>query len=208
MNKTMTTLAAAALTAVAAPVMAQSSVTLFGVIDLAARSVDNGATQKQLATNGLNSSRLGFRGTEDLGGGLKANFWLEGAVNADDGTGAAAGGGQNWQRRATLGLQGPTDFVTAADPARYATQDSHVRFLGGLWLGVGLLFVAAAWRLRSLKAAVQAALVLIVIGGLARLSAQRFDVLLGPDILGSFVAEVALMPVLLLWSTRVARAAA
>lgn len=106
MNKTMTTLAVAALTAVAAPVMAQSSVTLFGVIDLAARSVDNGATQKQLATNGLNSSRLGFRGTEDLGGGLKANFWLEGAVNADDGTGAAAGGGQNWQRRATLGLQG------------------------------------------------------------------------------------------------------
>jgi hypothetical protein len=106
---------------------------------------------------------------------------------------------------ATLGLQGSTDFVAATDPARYAVQDSHVRFLGGLWLGLGLLFVTAAWRLRSLRAAVQAALVMVIIGGLARLSAQRFDVLLGPDILGSFVAEVALMPLLLLWSTRVAR---
>ena len=102
MNKTTTTLAAAALLAVAAPAMAQSSVTLFGVIDLAARSVDNGATQRQLAASGLNSSRLGFRGTEDLGGGLKANFWLEGAITADDGNAA----GQTWQRRATVGLQG------------------------------------------------------------------------------------------------------
>ena len=102
MNKTMTTLAAAALTAVAAPAMAQSSVTIFGVIDLAARSVDNGAAQKQLAASGLNSSRLGFRGVEDLGGGLKANFWLEGAITADDGNAA----GQTWQRRSTIGLQG------------------------------------------------------------------------------------------------------
>lgn len=105
---------------------------------------------------------------------------------------------------ATLGLQGPTDFVTATDPAAFAAQDSHVRFLGGLWLGVGLLFAASAWRLRALKPALQAALVLIAIGGLARLSAGRPDVVFGPAILASFVAEVALMPLLLLWSTRVA----
>ena len=102
MNKTMTTLAIAALAAVSAPALAQSSVTLFGVIDLAARSVDNGASQKQLAASGLNSSRLGFRGTEDLGGGLKANFWIEGAIDADTGNAT----GQTWQRRSTIGLQG------------------------------------------------------------------------------------------------------
>jgi predicted porin len=102
MKTTTTTLAAAALMAIAAPAMAQSSVTIFGVIDLAARSVDNGVSQKQLAASGLNSSRLGFRGTEDLGGGLKANFWLEGAINADDGNAS----GQTWQRRSTIGLQG------------------------------------------------------------------------------------------------------
>lgn len=102
MNKTTTTLAAAALLAVAAPAMAQSSVTVFGVIDLAARSVDNGSSQKQLAKDGLNSSRLGFRGVEDLGGGLKANFWIEGALDADTGNAT----GQTWQRRSTIGLQG------------------------------------------------------------------------------------------------------
>ncbi len=102
MNKTTTTLAAAALLSLAGSAMAQSSVTVFGVIDLAARSVDNGASQYQLAGSGLNSSRLGFRGTEDLGGGLKANFWIEGAINADDGNAT----GQTWQRRSTIGLQG------------------------------------------------------------------------------------------------------
>jgi hypothetical protein len=106
---------------------------------------------------------------------------------------------------ATLGLQGPTDFMAITDPQAFAAQDSHVRFLGGLWLGVGLLLTAAAWRLRALKPAVQVVLALIVVGGLARFSALRPDVLFGPQIVGSFLAEVALMPLLLLWSTRVAR---
>jgi hypothetical protein len=106
---------------------------------------------------------------------------------------------------ATLGLQGPTDFMAITDPQAFAAQDSHVRFLGGLWLGVGLLLAVAAWRLRALKPAVQVVLALIVVGGLARFSALRPDVLFGPQIVGSFLAEVALMPLLLLWSTRVAR---
>lgn len=106
---------------------------------------------------------------------------------------------------ATLGLQGPTDFMAITDPQAFAAQDSHVRFLGGLWLGVGLLLAVAAWRLRALKPAVQVVLALIVVGGLARFSALRPDVLFGPQIVGSFLAEVALMPLLLLWSTKVAR---
>ncbi len=93
---------ALAASAIAAPAFAQSSVTIFGVIDLAARAVDNGDTQYQLASSGLSTSRLGFRGVEDLGGGLKANFWLEGQLDADNGNAT----GQTWQRRATIGLQG------------------------------------------------------------------------------------------------------
>ena len=107
---------------------------------------------------------------------------------------------------ATLGLQGSNDFIAVTNPPAFAAQDSHVRFLGGLWLGVGLVFAAAAWRLRALKPALQVLLVLIVMGGLARFSALRPDVLFGPQIVGSFLAEIALMPLLLLWSTRVARA--
>jgi predicted porin len=78
-----------------------SSVTLFGVIDLSARYTNNGNdTRFDLATDGLASSRLGVRGVEQLGGGMTASFWFEGAVNADDGT----AGGQTWRRRQTASL--------------------------------------------------------------------------------------------------------
>ena len=108
-------LALAALTAFVGAASAQSSVTLFGVVDVAVRNVDNGANDlTSLSTDGNASSRLGFRGVEDLGGGLKAGFWLEGALAADVGGGAKAaanaiGSGvdkQDWQRRATVSLMG------------------------------------------------------------------------------------------------------
>ena len=96
-------LALAALTAFAGAASAQSSVTLFGVVDVSARYVEYGdAGQYQLAQDGNASSRLGFRGVEDLGGGLKAGFWIEGAMNPDTGT----AGGQTWQRRTTVSLMG------------------------------------------------------------------------------------------------------
>ena len=64
-------IALAALTAFAGVASAQSSVTLFGVVDLNARNVKNGSNdQSTLSTDGNASSRLGFRGVEDLGGCL------------------------------------------------------------------------------------------------------------------------------------------
>jgi predicted porin len=72
----------------------------------------------QLSRSGYNSSRLGFRGTEDLGGGLSASFWLEGDLNNDDGRagGTIAAGNQgntvtrgsgfNFNRRSTVSLAG------------------------------------------------------------------------------------------------------
>ncbi len=67
---------------------AQSSVTLFGIVDANGRFVknDGSARRLSLSTDGINSSRLGFRGIEDLGGGLRAGFWLEAGVNPDTGT--------------------------------------------------------------------------------------------------------------------------
>jgi predicted porin len=103
MKKISLGLAAFALIAGSASVSAQSSVTVFGVIDLAARSVTNDTTQRRLEASGLSSSRLGFRGIEDLGDGLKAGFWLEGALTADDGNAT----GMLWQRRATVSLLNP-----------------------------------------------------------------------------------------------------
>lgn len=109
-------LALAALTAFAGAASAQSSVTLFGIVDLSARSVKNGSagTLKTLGTNGQASSRLGFRGVEDLGGGLRAGFWLEGDISGDVGGGGKTAANANgstadpmtWTRRATVSLNG------------------------------------------------------------------------------------------------------
>mgnify|MGYP003551087525 CR=1 FL=1 len=73
-------LALAVLGAFAGAASAQSSVTLFGIVDVNARYVDNnGVKQYQLSQDGINSSRLGFRGSEDLGGGMAASFWVAGS---------------------------------------------------------------------------------------------------------------------------------
>src|SRR5574337_1206212 len=115
-------LALAALGAYAGAVSAQSSVTVFGVVDESINYIENknaaGDKNKSwyLAANQLNSNRLGFRGVEDLGGGLQAGFWLEAGMN--NGTGFAGGGsgqvsngdstganqGQLFNRRSTVSL--------------------------------------------------------------------------------------------------------
>jgi predicted porin len=97
--------AAAALTALAGLAHAQSSVTLFGVVDTSLRSVTNGGIKAlQMSTDGLANSRLGFRAEEDLGGGLKAGAWLEAAMNPDSGT--INPSGKFWHRRSTVSLYG------------------------------------------------------------------------------------------------------
>ena len=115
-------LALAALTAFAGVASAQSSVTLFGIVDLNLRNQDNGSagSRKSLSQDGLASSRLGFRGVEDLGGGMKAGFWIEGGLSAD--TGAQGGGNgisgvtASWNRRSTVSLMvGPSEIRLGRD---------------------------------------------------------------------------------------------
>jgi predicted porin len=80
-------LIALAVLAASGAAMAQSSVTLYGVADAGVTYV-NGLTTGLACDSGANkTSRLGFRGVEDLGGGLKANFVLEGGFNLDNGDG-------------------------------------------------------------------------------------------------------------------------
>jgi len=84
-------LIALAVLAAAGAASAQSSVTLFGVVDVTlAYGKGEFSDKTSLSNNGYNSSRLGFRGTEDLGGGMSASFWLEAGISPDDGTGAAS----------------------------------------------------------------------------------------------------------------------
>jgi len=78
-------IAAAVAGILAAPAMAQ--VTVYGIMDLAVRSSspDVGPSTTTMESGSFYTSRLGFKGTEDLGGGLKASFTLEGKVDADTG---------------------------------------------------------------------------------------------------------------------------
>jgi predicted porin len=115
-------LIALAVMAAAGAASAQSSVTLFGIVD-ATLTIGRGSVsdKTQITDSGYNSSRLGFRGTEDLGGGMSASFWLEAGLNNDNGTGdptntnnqatgTVAGGagtqGLTFNRRSTVSLAG------------------------------------------------------------------------------------------------------
>lgn len=83
-----TVLAAAALSLATGAAFAQSSLQLYGVVDLSVENVkvDGTAGITRVSTSNAATSRIGFKGTEDLGGGLKANFVLESAVGADVGS--------------------------------------------------------------------------------------------------------------------------
>ena len=71
---------------------AQSSVTLFGTVDATVQQVrgDSNGRVTRMVEGGLTSNRVGFRGTEDLGGGLAASFHLEAGIAMDDGQGAGS----------------------------------------------------------------------------------------------------------------------
>lgn len=96
----------AALTVAAGASAQSSNVTLFGVADVSVAHIStSGKNVTGLANGGNSSSRLGFRGVEDLGNGLKAGFWLEGGINVDDGS-AGTGTGFRFDRRSTVSLMG------------------------------------------------------------------------------------------------------
>lgn len=115
MKKTLIALAAVAATSAA---FAQSSVTLYGILDANYGTRTTTLTESGVGyantlfknkvtglsdggPNGISTSRWGVRGTEDLGSGMKANFVLETALSVNDGVGTGS-----FQRRSLVGLSG------------------------------------------------------------------------------------------------------
>jgi predicted porin len=98
-------LVALAVLAASGASFAQSSVTLYGLADIWVGQVDDGSqTQTKIDSGGVNTSRWGIKGSEDLGGGLKAIFKLEQGFKLDTGAGDTAG--QAFSRQAYVGLAG------------------------------------------------------------------------------------------------------
>ncbi|NTV09349.1 MAG: porin [Zoogloea sp.] len=104
MQKKLIALAVAGLASTGA--FAQSSVTVYGVADAYVAKVSANDRQSSPVVNsgGLASSRLGFKGVEDLGNGLKALFVLEYGLTIDQNSGVGAGG--NMARQQMVGLTG------------------------------------------------------------------------------------------------------
>lgn len=119
MRKSLVGLAVLATTSAA---FAQSSVTFFGVLDATlsrgSASGTGSASKTSMGSGGYSTPRIGLRGTEDLGGGMWAGFWLEGQVFNQDGSAGretatgnqsnttTKGAGLNFSRRSTVSLGG------------------------------------------------------------------------------------------------------
>lgn len=133
MKKSLIALAAVAASGAA---FAQSSVTVFGVVDTSVAYEKGDESWSGMQNGGLSTGRLGFRGTEDLGGGLKANFWLEGQVDTDNG-----GNGFNFKRRSTVGLSGNFGEVRLGRELTAAYNAvSRYDVFGDVGYGASLLF--------------------------------------------------------------------
>ncbi|MGF6758657.1 porin [Paraburkholderia sp. GAS42] len=112
--KTAGALGGAVIALASQQAFAQSSVTLYGVADVSVRYLTNtnaNNDNRLYMTNGaVTNSRWGVKGTEDLGGGLKAIFRLESGINLQDGS--FADSGRMFNRAAYVGLDSKYGTVT------------------------------------------------------------------------------------------------
>jgi predicted porin len=117
-----TLIAAAALATLSTGVMAQSSVQIYGRanVTIERQKFEGGSSEWTMQNN---ASRIGFRGTEDLGGGLKAGFVLEHGFNINDGRQTQSA---FWARQSEVNLGGSFGMVRLGNftsEAYYATAD-------------------------------------------------------------------------------------
>ncbi|HET9645906.1 MAG TPA: porin [Burkholderiaceae bacterium] len=103
-QKTAVCAAAGLLAMLCGAAHAQSNVTIYGLLDVFLEYGKANAHAFREQSGGLNGSRLGFKGTEDLGGGLKANFVLEHGLLVDSGGLHDSSGKSFWNRQIHVGL--------------------------------------------------------------------------------------------------------
>jgi len=107
-------LIAGLLSSIGATAFAQSNVTMYGLADAYVGYGKSSDTFKQIRVGegGYAASQLGFRGTEDLGGGMKANFNVEMGISLDTGNGNLPGPSLAFTRQSWVGLSGNWGAVT------------------------------------------------------------------------------------------------
>ncbi len=102
----------------------------------------------------------------------------------------------------SLGWGGQTDFFRVTNMHDYLVQDSHVRFVAGPWLGIGLFFLVAATNLQKYRLNLSFSFMLIFLGGILRLLQGHFEITFTLPIIASLIAELIGMPLLYWWLMR------
>jgi predicted porin len=120
MKKTL--IAAAVLATVGSAAFAQSSVQIYGRVNVTIERQKAGDADNNWVMQN-NASRIGFKGSEELGGGLKAGFVLEHGFNINNGAQSQSG---FWARQSEVNLSGGFGMIRLGNftsEAYYATAD-------------------------------------------------------------------------------------
>jgi hypothetical protein len=96
----------------------------------------------------------------------------------------------------TLGWQTTRDFISITDAATFHVQDSHIRFIGGIWFGVGATFVIGGFAMRTFRPTLIILSAMIAIAGLFRLSGLDSGVIFSAAIAPSLMLELFGFPLL------------
>ncbi|MBV2150115.1 DUF4345 domain-containing protein [Sphingobium sp. AS12] len=130
----------------------------------------------------------------------KANYLLRGAIALVGAVIVFLGLNVGLGGIPTLGWQGGSaPFFAITDTTIFAVRNSHVRFLGGVWFGVGQLMLAGSLAFQRLRTVLIALAAMIFVGGLARMSGYEPSVLFSPEIAPSLLFEIVIAPLLAFW---------
>jgi hypothetical protein len=99
----------------------------------------------------------------------------------------------------TLGWQAARDFISISDAATFHVQDSHIRFIGGVWFGVGAAFLIGGFAMKVFRPTLIILSIMIAIAGIFRLSGMDSGVITSAAIAPSIAFELIGFPLLAWW---------
>jgi hypothetical protein len=99
----------------------------------------------------------------------------------------------------TLGWQSARDFVSVTDIATFQAQDSHIRFIGGVWFGVGAVFLIGGFAMSTFRQTLIILCAMIAFAGLFRLSGMDAGVIFSAAVAPSMAFELVGFPLLAWW---------
>jgi len=103
----------------------------------------------------------------------------------------------------SMGWMESTSYFAVTNEHKYLEMDSHSRFLGGVWTGMGLLFLLAQTNLVKYQKELNYSFAIIFLGGIARFTQMNLDVTFGDEVLWAVVVELILVPIFYFWLAKV-----